>query len=153
MPSSMRRLALTTMITAFMAVTSVHAAEVTLFDSHEHTVAYIADDLTIYVWSGEPVAYIERDANGEQQIYGFNGKHLGWYVAGVVRDHRGYVVGARRGAFASGQFAAAVQYEGFKAFKQLMPVKAVHEFPPPRSPFISQWSPTSLEQFLAEGRT
>jgi hypothetical protein len=60
-------------------------------------------------------------------------------------------VGARRGAFTSGQFAVAVQYEAFKAIKQLTPVKTVREFASSRPAFLSQWSPTPLDQFLTQG--
>ncbi|HEV2349528.1 MAG TPA: hypothetical protein VG028_06735 [Terriglobia bacterium] len=65
--------------------------EVDLYDSSARAVAYIASDkdLTIYLWSGKPVAYLEDDS-----IYGFNGKHLGWFLKGTVHDHDGNVVAA-----------------------------------------------------------
>jgi 4-fold beta flower protein len=44
---------------AFSA-TTCHAAKVSLFDASGEAVAYIDtdDELTIYLWSGKPVAYI-----------------------------------------------------------------------------------------------
>lgn len=42
----------------------------------------------MYLWGGEPVAYLEDD-----RIYGFNGKHIGWYDDGVICDHDGNIVG------------------------------------------------------------
>lgn len=54
------------------------AQETTLFDSRGRAAAYIAEDLTIYMWSGKPVAYLDRDSGGGFHVYGFNGKHLGW---------------------------------------------------------------------------
>ncbi len=58
--------------------------EVTLFNSAGKADAYIAidDELTIYLWSGKPVAYLENDTEGGYHVYGFNGKHLGWFVKG-----------------------------------------------------------------------
>ena len=143
-----RALLVTAVIGAAFDVAPVRAAEVTLFDSHETTVAYIAGDLTIYLWNGEPVAYLAPNPDGGQHIYAFNGRHLGWYVAGVVRDHGGLVVGARKGAFASGTFAAT-QYEGFKAIKQPKPFKAFPEFPPMRPALVNRWSQQSLDRLLA----
>jgi 4-fold beta-flower domain-containing protein len=54
--------------------------ETTLFSSQGKPTAYIADDSTIYLWSGKPVAYLYPDSvNDGLNIYGFNGKHLGWF--------------------------------------------------------------------------
>lgn len=53
-------------------------------------VAYIDadDELTIYLWGGKPVAYLERDTGNEFHVYGFSGKHLGWFVVsfGITRE-------------------------------------------------------------------
>ncbi len=72
------------------------AQEISLFNSNGSPVAYVDtddDDLTIYLWSGKPVAYISGD-----NIYGFNGKHLGWWVKGIIRDHDGDAVGCTKDA-------------------------------------------------------
>src|SRR5579864_6900639 len=66
--------------------------EVTLFNSKGKAIAYIAvsDDMTIYMWNGKPVAYMEPDKGATGfHVYGFNGKHLGWFVKGLIRDHEG----------------------------------------------------------------
>lgn len=65
--------------------------EISLYDNTGHAVAYIADDNenSIYTWSGHAVAYIE-----DENIYGWNGNHLGFFVKGVIYDLRGYVVGS-----------------------------------------------------------
>jgi hypothetical protein len=48
----------------------------TLFDINGNPVAYIDydDEDIIYLWDGIPVAYLDYESN----IYGFNGKYLGW---------------------------------------------------------------------------
>jgi hypothetical protein len=45
--------------------------------------------VSLYDGSGKPVAYLDSDAAepGGFMVYGFNGKHLGWFVNGVIWDH------------------------------------------------------------------
>jgi hypothetical protein len=125
-----------------------YADEITLFGSDATPVAYIADDFTIYMWSGDPVAYLDSDPVGGFHVFGFNGKHLGWYVSGVLRDHGGNVVGARREVFSS-----TVKLEPFKSFKKFKPFKSFKEFAPFR-PFLSNtWSKKYLDEFLLEGKS
>jgi hypothetical protein len=66
------------------------AREITLFDREGTPIAYIdtGEDLTIFLWNGSPVAYLENSS-----IYGFNGRHLGWFKEGIIRDHQGNGVG------------------------------------------------------------
>ena len=52
-----------------LAVTSIaQSEEITLYGRDASAVAYIAEDLTVYLWSGAPVAYLERDDAGGFQI-------------------------------------------------------------------------------------
>jgi hypothetical protein len=51
--------------------------EISLFDFKGRATAYIAKDMTIYLWDGKPVAYLHGDEPKESlNIYGFNGKHI-----------------------------------------------------------------------------
>ena len=119
--------------------------ETTLFDSGGKPVAYIAEELTIYLWSGKPVAYLYSDA-GKVHVYGFNGKHLGWFIKGVVRDHDGNAVGAVKEVFRS-----SVEYEPYKAYKQYKPYKGYREYAP-YQPYLSRnWSEIPLRLFLLQG--
>jgi len=65
--------------------------EISLFDKDGNAVAYIADDYdrTIYFWEGQQVAYLFND----RQIYGANGKHLGWFIDGVIFNPGGERIG------------------------------------------------------------
>lgn len=123
------------------------ADEVTLFDGQGSAAAYIAPDeaLTIYLWSGKAVAYLESDSAGGFHVYGFNGKHLGWFVAGIVRDHQG------NAACALKEHLQTTQFEPFKAFKQFKPFKAFKEFAPIRPLFSTSWGGTPCNFLLAEG--
>lgn len=62
--------------------------EIILYNKNGEPVAYIADDgETIYLWNGHAVAYLYKD-----KVYGWNGKHLGWFVDGIIYDLRGLIV-------------------------------------------------------------
>jgi hypothetical protein len=122
--------------------------EISLFDSQGTPVAYIAaerEERTIYMWSGQPAAYLDDSSDDEFSIYGFNGKHLGWFVGDVVRDHQGNAVGGTR------KMIGSVGFEPFKSFKQFKPFKAFKEFAPFRPYFTTTWSSTPLAEFLMGG--
>jgi hypothetical protein len=73
----MRALAALAVI-ALLAVVPIALAnddEVTLFDQRGEATAYIAlnDELTIYLWNGKPVAYLDRESGDDFHVYGFNG--------------------------------------------------------------------------------
>lgn len=38
----------------------------------------------IYAWSGKPVAILD-----DESLFGFDGRHVGWFMDGWVRDHHG----------------------------------------------------------------
>jgi hypothetical protein len=137
-------------VVAFVAVAKAGGDEVTLYNGKGKAIAYVAvdDDMTIYTWSGNPVAYLEPDKRGGGgfHIYGFNGKHLGWFVQGVARDHDGDA------ACAAKERLRSTELEPFKAFKAFKPFKAFKEFPPFRPFFSNSFSDTTCSLFLAEGR-
>jgi hypothetical protein len=136
--------------TAFLGV-ALHAyggrsEEVSLFDQRGRAIAYVADNLTIYLWSGKPVAYLKADRSGGFHVYGFNGSHLGWLVKGVVYDHDGAATGGVKDIFLQ-----PVELEPLKSFKQIEPLKSLRELPPIRPILALQWSVTPLKLLLLEG--
>jgi hypothetical protein len=62
-----------------------------LYDGRGQPTAYFEDDgeRLIYLWSGYAVAYLVGDL-----VYGWNGRHLGWYREGVLYDTLGRRVGS-----------------------------------------------------------
>lgn len=120
--------------------------EISLFDSKGVATAYIAEDLTIYLWAGKPVAYLVNDPFGGFHIYGFNGRHLGWFESGIIYDHQGYAVGAVKEAF-----LRPPSYEPIKGLKALKPLKSLRELPPLKPIFMKKWANTSLKLFLLQG--
>lgn len=122
---------------------NIRAGDVDLYDSGGRAVAYVAgdDNLTVYLWSGKPCAYLD-----DADIYGFNGKHLGWFQSGLVYDNDGYVVAGVADAFRSGAALPPL-----KGLKQLIPLKSLKELKPLKPPFYNQWSGTPAELFFLQG--
>ena len=125
-----------------------HAEDtVTLFNGAGKAEAYITidDELTIYLWSGKPVAYLENDSDGGYHVYGFNGKHLGWFVKGIVRDHEG------NAACAVKEVLGSTQQEPYKSYKQYKPYKSYTQYAPYRPYFSNSFGDTPCRFLLGEG--
>jgi hypothetical protein len=119
--------------------------EITVRSRSGDCAAYISndDDSTIYLWNGEPVAYLVS-----QDIYGFNGKHLGWFIKGLVYNHDGDVVGAVTSRFKTPQPICSI-----KSLKSLKPLKSLKELKPLRPLFHLTWSDDeTLKRFLLTGK-
>ena len=117
--------------------------DINFYDSSGRAVAYIdaSQDLTIYLWSGKPCAYLDGE-----NIYGFNGEHLGWFHSGIVYDHDGYVV-----AGIASVFLSPVRLAPFKGLKQLCPLKSLKELSPLKPLFSTIWSATPAQIFFLSG--
>ena len=87
--------------------------ERTLFNKNGDAVAYITDDYTqtIYLWEGYPVAYMYE----EQQVYGINGRHLGWFIDDILFTNNGQRIG-----FTSNSCPVSVSKEPIKNEKSSM---------------------------------
>ena len=60
-------------------------SESTLYDGRGIARAYIAGDgVTIYLWDGAAVAYLVGD-----KVYAWTGRHIGWFIDGIVFDESG----------------------------------------------------------------
>ena len=146
----MRRLACWLGVILTFVCCTVHAQltrdsdEITLYSASGKPVAYIADDddSTVYMWSGKPVAYVKSE-----DVYGFNGKHLGWFVKGLIYNHDGEIVGAVRS-----RLKGPVQISPVKSVKQIKPIKSIREIKPIRPIFGLAWSEDeTLHSFLVGG--
>lgn len=64
---------------------AAEAENITLYDMDGEAAAYIdtEDRNTIYLWSGEPAAYVLKRGS-IPEIFGFNGRHLGWLEKGIL---------------------------------------------------------------------
>lgn len=121
-----------------------YAHEISLYDDAGEAVAYIDidDEMNIYLWKGEPVAYLDG-----QSIYGFNGKHLGWFKEGIIWDHEGYAVG-----FIEGAVNKLTKLERLKGLQKLTPLKSLQQLEPLEPLHKSLWARLPLEIFLTMGK-
>jgi hypothetical protein len=117
--------------------------DIDLYDSAGKAVAYIAADqeITFYLWSGKPCAYLDG-----QDVYGFNGKHLGWFQSGVIYDHDGHVVAAL-----AKNFRTPVEMAPLKTMKELRPLKSLKELRPLKPLFLRDWSQLPAKVFFLNG--
>lgn len=129
-------------LTMLIFCSHIKAQDIALFNKEGKATAYIdMRDQTIYLYSGEPVAFLS-----ETDVYGFNGKHLGWYEKGIVSDHKGNRIGNTKKA-ATGY----VQYEPYKSYKQQKPFMPHKSYAPYKPYFSSSWADGSFEEFLRQG--
>jgi hypothetical protein len=119
------------------------SGDIELFASAGNAVAYISpeNEMTIYLWPGTPCAYLD-----DESIYGFTGKHLGWFRDGVVYDHGGRVIAAT-----AESFREPVKHAPAKGLKRLRPLKGLKEIKPLKPLFVKAWSETPAEAFFLLG--
>ena len=119
--------------------------ERTLFDKDGNAIAYFSDDYnaSIYLWDGSPVAYLHDDSH----IFGFNGRHLGWFIDEIIYDNSGQRIG-----FTSSSCPVPTAKEPVKSKKYPMDqIQSKWNAPPlPSLSFNSALQ--DLADFLKQGR-
>jgi mRNA-degrading endonuclease RelE of RelBE toxin-antitoxin system len=121
------------------------AGETTVFGRNGEPAAYVAhdDENTIYTFGGQPCAYIDESKN----VYGFNGRHLGWFEDGIIWNHTGRKVG-----FIKTSCPVFTSFEPFKGFKKFKPLKGLKHLAPLKPLKSMANSEEGLLSFLKQGR-
>ncbi|NRA14954.1 MAG: hypothetical protein HRU04_05600 [Oceanospirillaceae bacterium] len=135
---------LSTILVIFTLMPAIgNAREISLYDDAGEAVAYIDtdDEMNIYLWKGRSVAYLD-----DESVYGFNGKHLGWFKKGIIWDRKGYVVG-----FIEGAVSKLTKLERLKGLQKLTPLKSLQQLEPLEPLQKTKWGKLSLEIFLSFG--
>lgn len=114
----------------------------TLFNRQGTPIAYMDSGGTIYLFRGDPVAYVHQGS-----VYSFSGKHLGRYSRGWIRDHGGNCVFFTRGARGGPERPQMAQVPP-KDPKKPRPMKGAREAPPARPESRASWSRSSTERFF-----
>lgn len=116
-----------------------------LYDRSGMPTAYTEDLDNIFLFSGQPVAYLFKN-----MIYGFNGKHLGWFENGWIRDLRGACVFFSEYAHGIGPTKPIKRNLPIKRVKLIKPIRTVRHVP--RLPAIMSllWSPLSGKEFFSQ---
>lgn len=117
--------------------------QTTLYDKTGMPVAYIdsIDQNTIYLWNGNPVCYLEHN-----KIYGFNGRHLGWYEDGIMRDLLG-----RRIGFTQNTCPVLTKISPLKSLKRLKPIKSIKQIARIKPLYKTILSEEYLTPYLTKG--
>lgn len=115
------------------------------YDNHGRPTAYTEDGTHIYLFTGEPVAYFDRDT-----VYGYNGRHFGWFENGWIRDLNGYCVFFSENVTGSGPVKPVRCVCPVKSVKQVRPVKCVKEVRRIHAVNCLSWSQLSGKQFFAQ---
>ncbi|MEZ4793470.1 MAG: hypothetical protein R2783_08440 [Gelidibacter sp.] len=139
---------ITLLFLLFIFTLKINAQEISLFDSQGNARAYIdyEKDATIYLWNGKPVAFLENDGN-DICVFGFNGRFLGWYEEGIVRDKNGNAIGAKKGAT-----NMITNIEPIKSIQEITPIRPITPITPIKPIFSNSWSSESLIEFLYSGK-
>ena len=116
--------------------------EIVFYNRNGRPIAYTEDWATIYLYTGDPVAYLSDGA-----VYAFAGTHLGWFVEGRLVDRAG------RDAFftnlSMGRPATPAKLVPLpKGVKRVRPARHIKETEPVRPPRIRAWARKSSERFF-----
>jgi hypothetical protein len=123
-----------------------NSEEISLLDKTGEAKAYITDDLTIYLWDGVPVAYLDN-SNNTTHLYEFNGHHLGWFTNGILYNNEGDIVGTQKS-----MTTMMTSLSGGKGIKRMLPYKHLKQTTPIKPILSSNWSSTELATFLSAGK-
>lgn len=133
----------------YTAIANAEDIEFNLFEPSGKPVAYLspAEDMTIYLWNGEPVAYVDNEKDGGPHVYGFNGKHLGWFMNGIIFDHNGEVACASKDAL------SRTEHEPYKGYKKYKPYRTYKSYPPSQPRLTTGFSNLGCTILLASGQS
>lgn len=115
----------------------------TFYSSTGRAIAYCEDGEHIFLYSGEPVAYLYDGA-----IYGYNGNVYGWFEKGWIRDLNGSCAFFTEDADGSGPIKPIKSILPIKGIKGIKPIKGIKQIRPIKSINQIGWSNLSGEQFF-----
>ena len=118
---------------------------VTLYNREGRAIAYIYEGEYIYLYGGKPVGYLD-----EESVYGFNGKHLGRFEEGWLRDSSGNCAFFTEDVSGGGRVRPVRKVRPVRGVRQVRPVKSVRQVRPVRPVKQLQWSPLSSEAFFSQ---
>ncbi len=119
--------------------------DITLYDRDGNPIAYISDDYesNIYFFEGEAVAYLFN----ESEVYGINGRALGWFIDEVLYDSNGLRIG-----FTYNTCPKSCAKEPIKSKRKPIYEKRPRSKPPPMPKFSYAISSIPLKEFLLQGK-
>ena len=114
----------------------------TFYDSYGTPVAYCDDGEAIYLYSGEPVAYLVEDS-----VYTYAGRHIGFVENGWVRDHDGRCVFSTEN-YEGGPVRPICKVASVRKAASIRPVREIRRVRPAKAVRQQGWSPQSGQLFF-----
>jgi len=115
-----------------------------LFDSGGTPVAYSDDGMLLYLFSGEPVGYMEKGS-----VYSYSGRHIGFFENGWIMDNCGYAVLFSENA-KGGPIRPIRGILPIKGIKGILPIKGIQEIKPLKPIRQIGWSDISINLFFSQ---
>lgn len=107
------------------------------FDKSGSAVVYTPDGTNLFLWNGDPVAYLI-----EGKAYSFKGKFLGWFEDGWLTDLKNVPALFSNGAV-GGPLKPVRKVSQAKSVRRVLPVKSVRSVAKVRPVRSLSWSPVS----------
>lgn len=97
---------------------------------------YKSSENVFFDYAGNSKFYLKKDNLGDVNIYNFNGKHLGWYINGTLRDHQGRIMASETNKLMN----VTYKMPPIKPVERIIPIKGVEELAPIKPLWINQFS-------------
>ncbi len=113
-----------------------------LYDKDGQPIAYAEDDGSIYLFSGEAIAYLQ-----DGSVWSYSGKHLGWFDNGLILDKFGDTAFFTEGA-SGGPIKPIKAIKPIRDIRGIRPIKGIKEIKPTRTSRSVNWSRLSGKSFF-----
>jgi len=80
------------------------------------------------------------------QVYGFNGKHLGWFIKGAI-----FATPRQSSRGVKKRFSGYTSHEPYKSYKKYKPYKGYKQYAPYQPYLTNSWGDVPLKIFLLQG--
>ncbi len=109
----------------------------TFHDNQGNPILYYKSSENVFFdYAGNSKFYLKRDNLGDVNIYNFNGKHLGWYINGTLRDHQGRIMASETNKLLN----VTYKMPPIKPVERIIPIKGVEELAPIKPLWNDQFS-------------
>jgi len=119
------------------------SVSIAFYDRNGAPVAYSDDGVHVFLFSGEPVAYLEDDA-----LYSYRGELMGWFEEGWLRDKDGRCVAFSEHAGAGPQRPVKEPWP-HPSPKQAQPIPERRDPRSLRPIHSNAWSEQTADEFFA----
>jgi hypothetical protein len=115
------------------------------YDSTGAPCCFSPDSSTLYLWNGQPAAYVQNNV-----VFAFGGRHLGWYSAGWLFDRQNRPALFTLDA-SGGPTRPTIKQSGPKAaMPKQAPMPGQQQMPAMRGAPSRTWSPVANASYFSQ---